>query len=230
MYTWGEGWDLINGVKYLNRAVVKESRDSYEGGTADCRVPAKFHLTRWSHFGEMQHLHFMTTLEGKSSTPEVRVADTIRKAKKWIMFAYQVAKQEIPADAPLTAEMEREIGLPPISKNHCVTNVKVLTLFTRIGLNYQYRAKITPDVALGSILHVVQDSFSPGHTCRVEVATDTGVLAVLQDVHNYNEQNAKEHASFDTHPVWLTTFAKTRKHSYINNPILVGAWLIKAVD
>ncbi|MBK9948792.1 MAG: hypothetical protein IPP12_16615 [Nitrospira sp.] len=229
MYTWGQGTDLINGLIHLKQA-VKESRERYEGGTAGCRVPAKYHLTRWSHFGEMQHLHFMTSLEGKSSTPEVRVADTIMKAKKWIMFAYQVATQEITADAPLTAEMEKEIGLPPISKNHCFTNVKVWTLFTRIGLDYQYRAKITPDVALGSILHVVQDSFSPGHTCRVEVSTDGGVLAALKDVRNYNEQNAKEHAALDTHPEWLTTFAKSRKHSYINNPILIGAWLIKAVD
>lgn len=229
MYTGGEGWDLINGLRYLKQA-VEESRDTYEGGTSGCPVPAKVHLARWSHFGRLQHLHFMTTLASKSSTPEQRVADTIIKAKKWIMFSYQVATQEIQADTPLTAEMEGEIGLPPISDNHCVTNVKVRTLFTRIGLDYQYRDKITPDVALGSILHVVQDSFSPGHTCRVEVSTDGGVLAALQDVRNYNEQNAKKHAALDTHPEWLTTFAKSQKHSYVNDPILVGAWLIKAVD
>lgn len=232
MYTLGQGADFINGLKYLNRA-VKKSRDTYEGGRSGCSVPAKFHLARWSHFGQLQHLHFMTSLEGRSSTPEQRIADTIMKAKKWIMFSYQVATQEIMAEAPWTDSMEHEIGLPPIARNHCITkasSTKVRTLFTRLGLDNEYRNQITPDVALGSILHVVQDSFSPGHTCRVEMVTDGGVLAVLQDVHNYNEQIAEKHAVLDTYPEWLTTYAKNRKHSYVNDPILVGAWLIKAVD
>jgi hypothetical protein len=233
MYTWGEGFDLIKGFAHLHSAVEK-SRDIYEGGKAGCSsVPAKFHLVRWSHFGEMQHLHFMTNLESNSSTPEQRVAETIKKAKKWIAFSYQVATQEIKADAPLTVAMEKEIGLPPISENYCLTkpsNVKVRTLFTRLSTDNHYRNKITPDVALGSILHLVQDSFSPGHTCRVEISTEAGVLAALHDVSNYNEQIAKNHAALDVYPEWLTAYAKSRKHSYVNDPIVVGAWLIKAVD
>lgn len=232
MYTWGQGADFINGLKHLHRALEK-NRDVYEGGRTGCSVPAKFHLTRWSHFGEMQHLHFMTNLESKSSTPEQRLADTVKKAKKWIFFSYQVATQEIKADAPLTVQMEKEIGLPPISENHCISkpsNVKVRTLFARLGLNNPYRIKITPDVALGSILHIVQDSFSPAHTCRVEISTGAGVLAGLQDVSNYQEQIAEEHAALDKYPEWLAAYAKNRKHSYVNDPIAVGAWLISAVD
>lgn len=230
MYTWGQGVDFINGLMRLKRAL--KSRDIYEGGRTDCPVPAKVHLTRWSHFGEMQHLHFMTNLERKSSTPEQRVADTVKKAKKWILFSYKVATQDIKADAPLTVQMEKEIGLPPISENHCIksSNVKVRTLFSRLGLDNHYRNKITPDVALGSILHVVQDSFSPAHTCRVEVPTETGVIATLQDVSNYQEQVAEEHAALDEYPEWLTAYAKNRRHAYINDPIIVGAWLLNAVD
>lgn len=44
MYTWGQGTDLINGLIHLKQA-VKESRERYEGGTAGCRVPAKYHNT-----------------------------------------------------------------------------------------------------------------------------------------------------------------------------------------
>lgn len=85
MYTWGEGTDLIKGAFHLYNAVEK-SRDSYEGGTAGCPVPAKIHLARWSHFGEMQHLHFMTNLKSRSSTPEQRVTDTIKKPRSGLHF------------------------------------------------------------------------------------------------------------------------------------------------
>ena len=93
------------------------------------------------------------------------------------------------------------------------------------------RKTLTPDVALGSMFHVLQDSFSPAHTCRVEVSRQGRVLAVLKDVYNYAEQpDKKQHASLDEYPNWLKQLAQGKGHKFENDPVEVGAWLIAALD
>jgi hypothetical protein len=231
MRSWGQGLDdFVWGGVSLWWTMEKE-RTHYPGGTSGCSVPADIHLGRQSHFGPLQHLHFMTTQNRDLSTAEQRVASTTDAALTWMRFAYRVAIREIDADAPLTSEMEAHLHLPSIARNHCVqdaTNVKVRTLFSRLGQDLAVRREITPDVALGSMLHVLQDSFSPSHTCRVEQLKDNVTKAVLVDVGNYNEQNTDAHASLDGYPRWMQMYAETGQHIYANDPITVGAWLIAA--
>jgi hypothetical protein len=81
------------------------------------------------------------------------------------------------------------------------------------------------------MFHVLQDSFSPAHTCRVKANRHGSEFALLQDVYNYSEQpDKKKHASLDGFPNWLKQIAQGKGHKYANDPVEVGAWLIAAVD
>lgn len=176
----------------------------------------------------------------KEVSPKERVRGTTHAALRWMKFAYLVATKNVLAAASLSDVMDRAIDPEMIAKSHCVNakNVKVRTVFSRIGPTDRngWRNSITPDVALGTMLHILQDSFSPAHTCRVEKKDRDGVKAVLKDVYNYNEQDKHWHSDRDMFPEWLLTYADgvarsgTGTHVYANDPISVGAWLIAAVD
>jgi hypothetical protein len=233
MRSWGQGLDDFVWGGFSIWRTMEVDRPEYPGGISGCRVPAANHLGRLSHFGRLQHLHFMTTMARDGSVAEDRVKSTVEAALTWMRFAYKVAVREIDAESPLTPQMEDSLGLPSIARNHCVqdaSNVKVRTLFSRSGQDLAMRRAMTPDVALGSMLHVLQDSFSPSHTCRIEQSTAGAVNALLVDVENYNEQDKDAHASLDGYPQWMHDYAQTGQHRYANDPVHVGAWLIAAVD
>lgn len=236
MRSWGQGLlDFVFGSLNSWRAIkhgVDDPRRDYPGGTLFCRVDAAVHLGRASHLGRLQHLHFMTTLP-PTATPSERVKATTDAALNWLEFAYSVATGKVAPDSSLTPERQAELGLPSIALNHCVqdpSNVKIRTLFSRLGQTDEYRNGIVPDVALGSMLHVIQDSFSPSHTCRVLQPSGTTVIAALADVENYNEQDKDAHRLLDGIPDWLKHYADTAEHLIGNDPITVGAWLLAAVD
>lgn len=224
MLTWGQGWDIIGGgwtLKELMEDGYKESmEDRYkEYPGAGCPVPADQHLGRWSHFGPLQHLHFMTNLIHGDSTAEQRITATTNLALSWMKFAYRVATGDsgLEPESPLSEAIEREAGLPSVALNHCVTdrrNVKIRTIFTLRDPSWtdDYRRAITPDVALGTMLHVIQDSFSPAHTCRVRKQTNDGMYAVLVDVENYNEQDRDSHGDLDNYPLWLVQQVRSGEH------------------
>lgn len=239
MRSWGQGLlDFVQGSYLSWRAITNEGRQplaDYPGGTSRCRVHPDVHLGRASHFGRLQHLHFMSTRPRAQSTPRERVAATTEAALSWMKFAYHVAIRDAGShpETTLTVERQEQLLLPSIARNHCVKdpeNVKIMTLFSRIGQKEDYRIKIVPDVALGSMLHILQDSFSPSHTCRVPQRTGSGVSTVLADVENYAEQDTDVHESLDGFPEWLDLYARENQHMLENDPIEVGVWLMEAVD
>ena len=238
MFLQGQGNDFRKGLFKLRQVFSERTRSHYAGGTANCKVAADEHLARSSHFGALQHLHFMTSLAA-TRTPHERVDDTRERALLWIEFAYRVAIGEIAPDAALTDADEQRLSLPPLARNLCLSDPgkrKVRSLFTRIGAgdpaDLEARNEQTPDVALGSILHVLQDSFSPAHACRVERVVDGVRKALLADVYNYNEQDHEAHGALDGYPAWLVEHAQSdgRAHRYANDPVAVGEWLLRAVD
>gem|GEM_PF-5649810 len=199
---------------------------------SSCRSAPRQMVTLWA----FQHLHFMTNLRYCDSTAEQRVTATTNLALSWLKFAYRVATGDpgFEPASPLSEAIEREAGLPSVALNHCVKdrrNVKIRTIFTLHDPSWtdDYRLAITPDVALGTMLHVIQDSFSPAHTCRVRKQTKDGMYAVLVDVENYNEQDKDSHGDLDNYPLWLVQQVRSGKHMFENDPINLGAWLIRAV-
>jgi hypothetical protein len=232
MLTWGQSWDIIGGSLVATR-FLKDGYKQYP--SAGCDVVADQHLGRWSHFGPLQHLHFMTNMKRSGSNPEQRIVSTTDLALSWMKFAYRVAIGDLKPQDMFTEELERQAGLPSVALNHCVqdrANVKIRTLFTLRDPTWTdtYRRSITPEVALGTMLHVIQDSFSPAHTCRVRKKADDGVYAVIADVENYNEQIHDSHGDLDNYPDWLVERVHHGTEIYKNDPVTVGAWLLLAVD
>jgi hypothetical protein len=235
MYLLGQSWDFAKGVKRLNRVHDEAVHEDYPSDLG-CPVAASQHLGRASHYGEVQYLHFMDTL-GKDHSSAAQLENTTTRAMKWIEFAYAVAVGDIDPEAPFSSANEQDFRLPSIARNLCLldsNNVKVRSVFTRQGPatkeNLAYRNRLTRDVALGSILHILQDSFSPAHTCRKPVGGDGGNLAVLVRVDNYNEQDHSVHESKDGYPTWFREYLTSGNHRYVNDPVVVGAWLFGAVD
>jgi hypothetical protein len=232
MLTWGQGTYFVGGgataLKFL-------SEDASEYPGSGCSIPASQHIGRWSHFGQLQHLHFMTNMKRSESTAAQRVTATTNKALSWMKFAYSVATGELSPEVHLTEELEKQAGLPSIAVNHCVQdrqNVKIRTIFTLRDPSWsdRYRRALTPDVALGTMFHVLQDSFSPAHACRVKKPVNAGAYAVLVDIENYNEQVEGSHGELDGYPDWLEQIVSIGTHTYKNDPVVVGAWLLQAVD
>lgn len=245
MYWWGQGNDIIMGGEKFAQVFGKNVRGFYSGDPKNCKnkiPPAEF-LPRLSHFGRLQHLHFMTDIIDKCKPADMtnlerctlagdRLGDTITKVMDWMKFAYGVAVGGLLPESQLTRDQESELGLPSIAANLCIKpeNTKIRSLFARTGLKTEDRNNRTPDIALGSMFHIIQDSFSPAHTCRIEKTVNGETYAVLHDVYNYREQDETDHRKKDAIPDWLIHYAKDTQHVYVNDPIAVGAWLLDAVD
>lgn len=237
MYTWGQGGDFKNGLFSLKDQFDSKTK-KYTGGVAGCWLEGKDHLGWNSHYGKLQHLHFMSNQSSRVSDSD-RLDETTRLALVWIKFAYGVAIGERPAKSALTKRDEEALSLPSVALNYCLSNAenaKVRTLFARVQSHGEEERDLrTPDVALGSIFHIIQDSFSPAHTCRKEQVVSGQHYAVLSGVYNFNEQLEEpfgkiEHGVNDRYPGWLLTYAQNGEHVYANDPIVVGVWMINAVD
>jgi len=243
MRTWGQSWDFISSA-LSSRKLLKEGQARYDTDQKNCRPEAKNHLGHESHYGSLQHLHFMTQLSSVKSTNEARterIKTTTELALNWMKFAYSVATGDLHPLMHLTRDMEEQYGLPPMDLNVCADrqNIKIWTVFSRLGMNDDDRIQITPDVALGSMLHIIQDSWSGAHTCRVPQQVETAMgkqnYAVLKDVSNYLEQvkmpnGGDFHSDHDLYPQWLIDKVAYGKEGFANDPIIVGAWLLQAVD
>ena len=237
MRTWGEKNDFIIGG-FRSLSLMDSKRVKYPTDHKNCSVPAISHIGYQSHYGTLQHLHFMTELATDQSTNKERIDSTTEKSLKWIHFAYDVAIGSLHPLKEFNRNEQEHVDLPPLDLNVCAKpeNIKIWTLFSRTGMLDKDRIQITPDVALGTILHIIQDSWSSSHTCRIEQKAEAGQLplAVLEDVKNYKEQESRSgkifHATQDLFPDWLNDQVIRGKVKYGNDPITIGAWLLSAVD
>lgn len=233
MLTLGQGTNFSKGGIHSWRAIF-QARDTYRGGRSECQVKADIHLARQSHLGKLQHLHFMRPLDTGNTSREQHIQTTVDNALTWMSFTYQVATGDLAPDASISPEMEQKLSLPSIAENFCVEpeSVKVRTLFTPISndKDIPLRDRRTPEIALGSMLHVLQDSFAPAHACRVSRAVGTAKQALLVDVDAYRVEDKARHSLRDGYPDWFIAHLKSGQHVYENDPVAVGAWLIAAVD
>lgn len=53
---------------------------------------------------------------------------------------------------------------------------------------------------------------------------------MLADVEDYNDQEEAAHSAKDLYPEWLVKLVSSGDRTYANDPVHIGAWLIKAVD
>lgn len=236
MLLWGQGSDIRSGAMRFRNFFSEKTQDKYPGGRLKCNVDRSESFGWNTHYGNLQYLHFMSNSSGDVNL-STSLTETKKQAENWIKFAYSVASSEsgyMYNDKLKTSDL-KTLGLPSLKENLCLNdsnNITVRTLFSRHDFPDERRKNMVPDIALGSILHVMQDSFSPAHTCRIKVLRNHEYYAVLARIYNYNEQkNEKDkHTFLDRYPSWLLDYTRTGTHEYANDPIILGAWVIKAID
>ena len=112
-------------------------------------------MTR-SHFGDLQFLH------GMANAADIHPVDTRAQILDWLEFAWKVSTKEIFPQTYL-----KDVDNPTIKLHFGCTQWRVVDLYllgrqdSSSGLISQIR-----EIAFGSVLHTVQDSFAAAHAER----------------------------------------------------------------
>lgn len=128
------------------------------------------------HFGDLQFWHAMA--QGNESAGE-----TYDNIQMWMEFEFRVSLGEFDLKSDIS-----QLPVPGLKKFF-------LTGARRTGdlLDYRYNSDMamTQGIALGAMLHIVQDSFAKCHAQRDEEGR-------LIRFYNYSGQSTKKHKHFDT--------------------------------
>lgn len=147
-----------------------------------------------SHFGDMQFLHAMATAEKED--PQV----TKDKLMAWAEFTWRVSLGEYELDAKVWQ-------LPISGFGELFLNNKewrIQDLFA-LGNPHIRTQSAMSRVAFGSLLHLVQDSFSDGHVERRSPTAGRvcdknpawSAPGAVLEFHSYSKQDSNEHGKSD---------------------------------
>lgn len=161
-----------------------------------------------SHYGDLQFLHAMASADREA--PE----ETRRKVLDWIAFAYEVATRRLEPDTPLAEVRSKSTAEFFVQQPGWTVNYLFAPKFT-LGKS------TIPDVALGSILHVLQDSFSDAHVERAYAPARGCPDGRVIQFHAYGSQDPTRHTKSDTRTAWLAG-----TYTPVTNPVEVSARMI----
>jgi hypothetical protein len=205
-----KGPDSLGAAWYSNFLVVKQRATAekphfFRGGDD---------LLGRSHFGDLQFLHAMA--DGDEVAPE----ETRRKIMAWLEFAYRVAKGDIPG-----GQRVADVRVPGIAalfeKDQRILEGTVAELF---------RDADVKEVAAGSFLHVLQDSYAGGHVQREKKDRRVNTLdyfgrgGVLR-FHSYAKQDEDRHKADDRRPPTLRLNVPLERLG--DDPVFHGAHLLR---
>jgi hypothetical protein len=149
-----------------------------------------------SHFGDMQFLHAMASRDGEAS------AETRSKILMWSEFTWRVSLGEYDL-----SKVVAEVPIPGFSDFFAYNREwRVQDLFA-LGNPHIRSPQAMSDVAFGSLLHMVQDSFAEGHVERLSpngrsvceaVAGKPLMPGRIIEFHSYIRQNTEEHGRSDS--------------------------------
>ncbi len=143
-------------------------------------------LLERSHFGDLQFIHAMA-IDGEA--PQVTRGNIFA----WARFAYLVSVGDIVSGTVISdgATVGDIASFFPASRD------TVMTLFTK-GTDPHSDERVR-DIAFGSLLHLVQDSFSRSHVSREKlwIAGGETVPGRILQFHSYAHQDPYVHAKRD---------------------------------
>lgn len=152
-------------------------------------------LTKRSHFGDLQFFHAMASVDGETASI------TKNNIYNWLNFLYLVINsEEITKDTKIS-QVSHPIVLNYFSK---LNEMTLKELFGEKG----YDKIDIKKRAIGSFLHVIQDSYFSGHVSRQNV--DEKINAFL----SYANQDIKAHGNKDT---WDVSFKDKLMHGNNNS-------------
>lgn len=189
-------------------------------GLVSKHLNSSYDLLYRSHYHDLQYLHAMAS--SKDETAE----KTTHKILSWIEFSYKVAVGTIPPRTPFK-EMEpflskesykyfkeaftsngTRLDWTPTYLFSKKCDRKIIYLFKTeldcLETNWLTDEVKVKNIALGSVLHVIQDSFSDSHVHREnapegKISKIHGVGRILS-YHMYRKQSSDEHKKADQYP------------------------------
>ena len=173
-----------------------------------------------SHFGDLQFLHSMASRVGD------RAQDTKSAIMMWTEFAYKVATGKI-----LGSTMLKDVHIGDFDKLFPGQEATVENLF--IMGDTTYRGSSLKNFAFGTLLHMVQDSFSESHVSR-ELPTQGALCsckfantspAKIEKFLVYSAQDSRKHKAADVYAALKRDAVK-----YTPNVIDVGIVLKRLYD
>lgn len=171
-----------------------------------------------SHFGDLQFIHAMASTDGEPA------AVTKEKVMAWAEFTWGVATGRFGLDAKVrdaTPELLKQVFES--------AGWTVQDLFT-LG-NPALRRQIK-EVALGSLLHMIEDSFAGGHTERGEPIngktcngnSSHSQPGAVRQFHSYGKQDPAKHAEYDSRNAFSIHWTKDRPSVIDVGQNLVSYW------
>lgn len=161
-----------------------------------------------SHFGDLQFLHAMASQDGESAD------QTKQNIMMWAEFTWGVVEGKYKLNTYLS-----DIEIPGWDQ-HFTNDHTVQDLFT-VGRPW-LRPHIK-EMALGSLLHLVQDSFAAGHVNRRDAISGDQcttnkypTYGRIKEFHSYSKQDHSKHKDEDASSVARVTMMK-------NDPDMVDA-------
>jgi len=221
-----EGCKMQESVRFISQPLCWKNlfKDAEKGAAQGSVYNSKSgHVLLYRvHFGDLQYLHSMAAADGDLSE------STRSKVMIWAEFTWRVASGEYGLLTTL-----RDVKIDGFNDMVGRPDWRIQDLFTYAApgaIRQQIR-----QVAFGSLLHVMEDSFAKGHTERAEPgyeqkctnpgATEHLAPGAIKEFHAYNKQNHSEHSKFDSRELLMAHVANTRPHV-----IMVGRALRKYFD
>lgn len=173
-----------------------------------------------THFGDLQFLHAMATHDGEVAS------ETRENILGWLEFSWRASLGEYTLDTRLSS-----IDNPVIQRAFGTSGWRIQDLYT-LGAGGGLRRQVD-DVAFGSFLHTIQDSFAEGHLDREEstgvMGCSSGAVAArapgaIRSFHAYNRQDHSAHSDADTRGAFMRRFQER------GNVVQFGAVLVDARD
>lgn len=180
---------------------------------ARAAITQEYYLTYRSHYGDLQFLHAMASEDGEPPS------DTRDRILSWAEFTYQIA----------TGRVGGETKLGDVEPSSAREFFKTRTGWT---VNYlfapRYRLKeggYTRRMAAGSLLHLIQDSYSRAHVDRAMEPSTSCPMGRVLEFHSYTHQDGGLHGDEDSRAAWLA-----RDFTPQQDPVNVSATLLAYID
>lgn len=149
-----------------------------------------------SHFGDLQFLHSMASADDEDP------AETRSKILGWAEFTWGVVRSTYKLETWL-----KDVNVPVVQQYFGGSGWRVQELFS---LGDPSLRPYVSDVAFGSLLHMVEDSFAAGHIERMEPADGAQCSGnshrapgPIMEFHSYIHQDSSNHAKADTREAFI---------------------------
>lgn len=160
-----------------------------------------------SHFGDMQFLHSMASIDKEPA------AVTREKIIMWAEFTWRVALGEYPL-----SKRVKDIPISGLSNFFENKGWSILDLFS-LGNPHVRKPDNMSELAFGSLLHMVEDSFTGAHTERAVPDAKEKCKGTIREhlapgriveFHFYVQQDPKKHEVDDTRSAFSTHWSSTK--------------------